>query len=173
MIGDVTLQKIGEVLARATKSSKSEINAGWLHAGEDDFDISYKVSLTAGKVPGDVKIYEDTFSDSVNEKQTNIFEQEENIIPCPLHPDIDGVFESICDKCPKRFKLVFVSGDELPKVLTQDEAQNVLPLQDGQMLQPYSCRSWDDYDYKQWCEFMINEEIEPKPEKKSKKKNKK
>ncbi|MDD5061963.1 MAG: hypothetical protein PHN44_06780 [Candidatus Marinimicrobia bacterium] len=184
-IGEKTLQTIPRLVEGLLREHMERLNQAWLNAGENDLKISLSATLKSGKngnIDQEVKISyvvdkeEDTAKASVNEKQTNIFEQEERIIPCPLHPDIDGVVESICDKCSERFRLVFVSGEGLPKLLTREEALDLPPLKKGQMLQTCSCRSWDDYDYKQWCDWMVDKEItpkeEPKPEKKKKNKKK-
>jgi len=180
-IGEKTLTEVGDLIGRGLSTHHIHgINLGYKNAGEKDFKISISVTINPGAAPGNHKIkadvsYQvekitDSFSSSVDELQTELFDEEKGALRrCPLRPDAIGVYENtVCKKCKKRVDLIFVSGTELPRIISPDE----LPaeMKPGQMLQHYVCPSWADEFYKEWSGMIISREITPKPEKKPEKK---
>lgn len=176
-IGEKTLRKGGEMLTNAMLSYISKINEAFLNSGEADLKISLGLIIKPGAANGNFKLQseikfvteqvKDTFSDSCDELQTGLFDDNETARPCYLRPEGDLVLEKVCNRCHSRMDLIFVSGEGLPRIIGKNE--EMPELKDGQMLQIYSCPSWADEDYKEWCNIMVAREPEQKEAPKFKK----
>ena len=172
-IGEKTLRKGGEMLTNIMLSYISKINEAFLHNGESELKIGLDLTIKPGAANGNFKLQsgikfiteqiKDTFSDSCDELQGNLFEEKEKTYPCYLRPEGDSVLKKVCMRCHSRIDVIFVSGIELPKVIPyKDEVPTPDPKK-GQMLQYSSCPAWADNDYQTWMEVMIFKEAEKKP----------
>jgi hypothetical protein len=180
-IGEKTLRKGGEMLTNIMLSYISKINEAFLHNGESELKIGLDLTIKPGAANGNFKLQsgikfvteqiKDTFSDSCDELQTNLFDANQTARPCYLRPDGDQVFDNVCNKCNSRMDLIFVSGGkELPRIVTPDEmVDGGLGKGPGEMIQTYSCPAWADQFYKEWCDIMVAREIEVKEQPKLKK----
>lgn len=175
-IGEKTLTAGGQLLINALLTHIEKINLAYLNAGEKDFKISLGLTINPGPAAGNHKLkadisfnlekITDTFSTSVDEIQTELFDEDQTRRPCYLRPGVE-VFPKVCNKCNSRMDLLFVSGDALPRIIGKNDE---LPdLKDGQMLQTYACPAWADEFYKEWCDLMVAREIEVKEQPKLKK----
>ena len=174
-IGEKTLRKGGEMLTNAMLSYISKINEAFFNSGEADLKITLGLTIKPGAANGNFKLQseikfvteqvKDTFSDSCDELQTNLFE--ENARPCYLRPG-EEVFEKVCKRCNSRMDLIFVSGKGLPRIIGKDEDLPEL-VEEGQMLQTYACPAWADEFYKEWCDIMVARKIEVKEQPKLRK----
>jgi hypothetical protein len=175
-IGEKTLTAGGQLLINALLTHIEKINLAYLNAGEKDFKISLGLTINPGPAAGNHKLkadisfnlekITDTFSTSVDELQTGLFDENQITRPCYLRPD-EEVFENVCKRCNFRMDLIFVSGEDMPRIIGKNDE---LPeLKDGQMLQTYACPAWADEFYKEWCDLMVAREIEVKEQPKLKK----
>ena len=83
-IGEITLRKGGEMLTNSMLSYISKINKAFLNNGEADLKIGLALTIkpgTTGKfhLKSDIKFITeqitDSFADTVDELQTNMFEE--------------------------------------------------------------------------------------------------
>ncbi len=171
-ITEETLQEAGDLITRGLLTHINKLNVGYNNAGEKDFRVSLGLIINEGvdathklkvDMSFDLEKIKDTFSTTVNENQGNLFDKkkEEKIIPCPIRPDLDGVFESICAKCKKRDGIFISYGEGLPYWYDGDEPVKV---PEGALVSHMPCPSWADEDYKLWCDWMVDQEITPKEE---------
>jgi hypothetical protein len=167
-IGEKTITTIARLVEGLLREHIGRINQAWNNAGESDLKISLPVTLKSvknGYIDQEVKIsyvvdkVDDSAKASVNENQPDLFEEKAR--PCYLRPGVE-VFEKVCDKCNRRIDLIFVSGTELPRIISTDEIESP-DLKPGQMLQHSSCPAWADEDYKEWCDIMVAREPEAQP----------
>ncbi|PKN36719.1 MAG: hypothetical protein CVU62_13375 [Deltaproteobacteria bacterium HGW-Deltaproteobacteria-2] len=172
-IGEKTLTEGGDLITKAMITHIKKINLAYLNAGEKDFKIGLNLTINPGPAEGNHKLkadisftlekITDTFSTSVDELQTNMFDGKPR--PCYLRPGVE-VFEKVCDKCDRRIDLIFVTGEGLPRII---RPRDIPVMKPGQMLQTYVCPAWADEFYKEWCDLMVAREIEVKEQPKLKK----
>jgi hypothetical protein len=179
-IGEKTLRKGGEMLTNAMLAYITKINEAFLNSGEADLKITLGLTIKPGAANGNFKLQseikfvteqvKDTFSDSCDELQTNLFDENKTARPCYLRPEGDLVLEKVCNRCNSRMDLIFVSGKELPRIITPDEmVDGDLGKGEGEMIQTYSCPAWADEFYKEWCDIMVARETEVKEQPKLRK----
>ena len=166
-IGEKTLRKGGELLTNSLLTYEGAINDAYRNAGEKEMNITLGLKIFPGPGNGNFKLtskikfmldqIEDTFSDSVDEMQTKL-PLDEPTKACPLMPEGDEVFVSVCKKCKDRESTILVDGISMPVWLSIND-----PLPDDeecyQMIQYMPCRAWADEDYKAWCDEMIQRAI--------------
>lgn len=181
-IGEKTLKKGGEILTNALLAYKSKINEAFLNNGEDDLKIGLSLTIKPGDADGNFKLkgdisfvtqkITDSFSDSVDEKQTSLPLDEPTRI-CPEREDGAEIFESVCAKCKKREGLFISDGLTLPRWWEGDD----IAIPDDAIITRMPCRAWADEDYKAWCDEMVRradvmlEERAARPEAESNKPN--
>jgi hypothetical protein len=167
-IGEKTLKKGGEMLTSIMLSYISKINEAFLHNGESELKIGLDLTIKPGAANGNFKLQsgikfiteqiKDTFSDSCDELQTNLFE--EGFKKCPLRPN-DRMKESYCDdKCDCRIERIFVKGKKMPVVLPFRSEEPILA--ESEMIQYRSCASWADQDFTAFTAIMVNTPIPEK-----------
>jgi hypothetical protein len=160
-IGEKTLKKGGELLTNSLLTYRKSINAAFLKVEGDELNITMGLKIKTGPGNGNFKLtskikfvtdqIEDTFSDSVDELQTNLFDGKPTRI-CPLR-DGDEIIESVCGKCPSRCEGILVTGQAMPQVIPYG---TTLPdLLEGEMVQSRSCSAWADEDYQDDVNHMV------------------
>lgn len=152
-IGEKTLKRGGELLTNSLLTFQKSINEAFLKAGEDELKITMGLSIKAGPGNGNFKLQskikfvtdqiEETFSDSVDELQTDLF-KDQPTKKCPLENG-DERLETYCAKCPSRRKAILVSGKKMPFILPMSAELPILAP--GEMIQHRSCSAWADDDY--------------------------
>ena len=160
-IGEKTLRKGGELLTNSLLTYMGAINDAFLKAGEKEMNITLGLKIFPGPGNGNFKLtskikfmldqIEDTFSDSVDEMQTKL-PLDEPTKACPLMPEGDEVFVSVCKKCKDRESIILIDGINMPVWTT---AKELKPAALYQMKQYMPCRAWADDDYKAWCDHMV------------------
>jgi hypothetical protein len=163
-IGEKTLKAGGDIITSAMLTHIEKINRAYLNAGEKDFKISLGLTINPGPAAGNHKLkadisfnlekISDTFSISVDEIQTSLFEEKEKTYPCYLWEEGGEVFEKVCRKCDHRLDVIFVDGENLPRIIPKDEDVPTPDPEKGQMIQYQSCPAWADRDYKLWMDAI-------------------
>jgi len=153
-IGEKTLRKGGVLLTNSLLTYRKAINAAFLKAEGDELNIAMGLKIKTGTGNGNFKLtskikfvtdqIEDTFSDSVDELQTDLFKDQPTRL-CPVRDDGTEVFETVCAKCPTRSKAILVSGKKMPFILPMNSDLPILAP--GEMIQHRSCSAWADDDY--------------------------
>lgn len=163
-IGEKTLEKGGEILTRALLAYQTKINEAFLNNGEEDLKIGLSLTIKPGPADGNFKLkgdisfvtqkITDSFSDSVDEKQVGLFDDDydEPTRPCPERPG-DDVYERVCEKCKHR-ETILITGDNGIERYNGTDA-NIPPLKDNHLTTVLSCRAWADDDYAAWCDGML------------------
>lgn len=190
-IGEKTLKELASLAQDALLAHINPLNVAFRNAGEKDFKIGLKGTINAGAGDGDFKLKididyviekaSDSFSRAVHEKQTSL-PLDGPTKPCPLLPDGDEVFISVCAKCQERKSVIVSDGVNLPVFYGRFEGIN--HSGNEAMVSYMPCKSWADEDYKTWCDDMVRKanlhffatqpKVEEKPDEKpvEKKKNK-
>lgn len=162
-IGEKTLKKGGELLTNSLLTYQESINKAYLKAGGEELKITLGLAIKAGNGDGNFKLQskikfvtdqiEDTFSESVDERQTNLFEDvNQPTRLCPERKDGAEIFESVCAKCKDRMLYINTNADGIKHYNWLED----LPfMKQDDLRTAMSCSAWADDDYKEWCDEMV------------------
>lgn len=165
-IGEKTLSKGGDILKNALLAYKSKINEAFLNNDEDELKIGLALHIKPGPADGNFKLkadisfvtqkITDSFSDSVDEKQMDLFKDEPTKV-CPESENGDEIYVSSCATCKSRRSIIVSNGKEMPKWFNHRDRIPELGKDDLIYFMP--CRAWADEEYRSFMDEQVRKAI--------------